>query len=102
MVNISKTISSKIQEKRSDLTSDEVRRSIQSFEKISSRFLFQTIRFRSYLLSLGIDNPVTKESAGSQYHVSLAKELASVLEKALKVNEIHCRKTNNPYENCVL
>jgi len=66
MVNISKTIANKIQEKRSDLTSDE------------------TIRFRSYLLSLGIDNPVTKESAGSQYHVSLAKELASVLEKALK------------------
>ncbi|CAF4119378.1 unnamed protein product, partial [Rotaria socialis] len=50
MVNISKTIANKIQEQRSDLTSDE------------------TIRFRSYLLSLGIDNPVTKESAGSQYH----------------------------------
>ncbi|CAF0890847.1 unnamed protein product [Adineta ricciae] len=66
MVTISKTITNKIQEKRSDLTSDE------------------TIRFRSYLLSLGIDNPVTKESAGSQYHVSLARELASVLEKALK------------------
>ena len=28
---------------------------------------------------------MTKESAGNQYHVSLAKELASVLEKALKV-----------------
>ncbi|CAF0910685.1 unnamed protein product [Rotaria sp. Silwood1] len=80
MVNISKTIASKIQEKRSDLTSDE------------------TIRFRSYLLSLGIDNPVTKESAGSQYHVSLAKELASVLEKALKdtngimtLSDAYCR-----------
>lgn len=66
MVSISKTIASKIQEKQSDLTSDE------------------TVRFRSYLLSLGIDNPVTKESAGGQYHVSLAKELSSVLEKALK------------------
>ncbi|CAF1950239.1 unnamed protein product [Rotaria magnacalcarata] len=66
MVNISKTIANKIQEKRSDLTSDE------------------TIRFRSYLLSLGIDNPVTKESAGSQYHVSLAREVASLLEKSLK------------------
>ncbi|CAF1065166.1 unnamed protein product [Adineta steineri] len=66
MVSISKTIANKIQEKRSDLTSDE------------------TIRFRSYLLSLGIDNPVTKESAGSQYHTSLAKELANLLEKALK------------------
>ncbi|CAF1214064.1 unnamed protein product [Rotaria sp. Silwood1] len=80
MVNISKTIANKIQEKRSDLTSDE------------------TIRFRSYLLSLGIDNPVTKESAGSQYHVSLAKELASVLEKALKdtngimtLSDAYCR-----------
>ncbi|CAF3336978.1 unnamed protein product [Rotaria socialis] len=66
MVNISKTIANKIQEQRSDLTSDE------------------TIRFRSYLLSLGIDNPVTKESAGSQYHVSLAREVASLLEKSLK------------------
>lgn len=37
---------------------------------------------------------MTKESAGSQYHVSLAKELASVLEKALKVNEFSLT-TNN-------
>ncbi len=54
---------------------------------LKENFFFQTIRFRSYLLSLGIDNPVTKESAGNQYHVSLAKELASVLEKALKVKQ---------------
>ncbi|CAF0947341.1 unnamed protein product [Rotaria sordida] len=80
MVNISKTIATKIQEKRNDLTSDE------------------TIRFRSYLLSLGIDNPVTKESAGNQYHTSLAKELSSVLEKALKdtngimtLSDAYCR-----------
>lgn len=91
MVGISKTIANKIQEKRSDLTSDEVR--IIFCFSIEDFFLFclKTIRFRSYLLSLGIDNPVTKESAGSQYHVSLAKELASVLEKALKVKiDISC------------
>ena len=43
------------------------------------------MKFRSYLLSLGIENPVTKESAGNQYHLQLAKELANVLEKPLKV-----------------
>ncbi|CAF1928964.1 unnamed protein product [Rotaria magnacalcarata] len=80
MFNISKTIANKSQEQRSDLTSDE------------------TIRFRSYLLSLGIDNPVTKESAGSQYHVSLAREVASLLEKSLKdtndimtLSDVFCR-----------
>jgi len=46
------------------------------------------------LLSLGIDNPVTKESAGGQYHVSLAKELSSVLEKALKVYKNFKTKKN--------
>jgi len=80
MVNISKSITNKIQEKRSDLTTDE------------------TIKFRSYLLSLGIENPVTKESAGNDYHVKLAREISSVLEKALKdtngvmtVSDAFCR-----------
>ncbi|CAF0887910.1 unnamed protein product, partial [Didymodactylos carnosus] len=80
MVYVSKAISAKIQEKRSDLSSDE------------------TIRFRSYLLSLGIDNPITKESAGSKYHIELAKELATVLQKALKdtngimtLSDAYCR-----------
>ena len=47
MVKLAKSISTKIRDKQGGITEDE------------------TVQFKSYLLSLGIDDPVTKDSAGS-------------------------------------
>ncbi|GLH07104.1 Vacuolar protein-sorting-associated protein 36 [Gryllus bimaculatus] len=68
MVSLSKTISQKIREKQGDITEDE------------------TIRFKSYLLSLGIDDPVTRNDFRSenQYYESLARQLASMLEGPIR------------------
>ncbi|NXU05639.1 VPS36 protein, partial [Buphagus erythrorhynchus] len=65
MVELSKSIANKIKEKQGDITEDE------------------TIRFKSYLLSMGIANPVTRETYGSgtQYHMQLAKQLAGIPER---------------------
>lgn len=51
--------------------------------------LLQTIRFKSYLLSMGIANPVTRETYGSgtQYHMQLAKQLAGILQAPLEVGK---------------
>ena len=64
MVELSKSIANKIKDKQGDITEDE------------------TIRFKSYLLSMGIANPVTRETYGSgtQYHMQLAKQLAGILQ----------------------
>ena len=47
----------------------------------------QTMRFKSYLLSLGIDDPVTREShgTGDTYLRELAKQISDVMETPLKV-----------------
>lgn len=68
MVAISRSISAKIKERQGDITEDE------------------TIRFKSYLLSLGIDDPVTRDSykSNNQYHMDLAKEIAKVLLDPIK------------------
>ncbi|XP_063231751.1 vacuolar protein-sorting-associated protein 36 [Bacillus rossius redtenbacheri] len=68
MVNLSRNISHKIKEKQGDITEDE------------------TVRFKSYLLSLGIEDPVTRDSfhSDSRYHQELAGELARVLEEPIK------------------
>ncbi|KAK9510239.1 hypothetical protein O3M35_005066 [Rhynocoris fuscipes] len=68
MVNISKTISMKIREKQGCITEDE------------------TIQFKSYLLSLGIDDPVTRDSYSSEskYMTNLAKEMADILLQPIK------------------
>lgn len=49
--------------------------------------IWQTIRFKSYLLSMGIANPVTRETHGSgtQYHIQLAKQLGDMLQAPLEV-----------------
>ncbi|XP_020033976.1 vacuolar protein-sorting-associated protein 36 isoform X2 [Castor canadensis] len=69
MVELSKSIANKIKEKQGDITEDE------------------TIRFKSYLLSMGIANPVTRETYGSgtQYHMQLAKQLAGILQAPLEL-----------------
>lgn len=68
MVNVAKTISEKIREKKGDITDDE------------------TVRFKSYLMSLGISDPVTRDGSGSDqvYYLKLAKEIYQVLQRPLK------------------
>ncbi|XP_008166261.2 vacuolar protein-sorting-associated protein 36 isoform X2 [Chrysemys picta bellii] len=81
MVELSKSIANKIKEKQGDITEDE------------------TIRFKSYLLSMGIANPVTRETHGSgtHYHMQLAKQLAGILQAPLEerggimsLTEVYC------------
>uniref|UniRef100_A0A7N8XTR5 Vacuolar protein-sorting-associated protein 36 n=1 Tax=Mastacembelus armatus TaxID=205130 RepID=A0A7N8XTR5_9TELE len=69
MVELSRSIASKIKEKQGDITEDE------------------TIRFKSYLLSMGIANPVTRETHGSgtHYHMQLAKQLGDMLQAPLEL-----------------
>lgn len=63
MVAISQSISNKIKEKQGSITEDE------------------TIQFKSYLLSLGIDDPVTRDSfkSNDQYFTNLARQISEVL-----------------------
>uniref|UniRef100_A0A3Q3J753 Vacuolar protein-sorting-associated protein 36 n=1 Tax=Monopterus albus TaxID=43700 RepID=A0A3Q3J753_MONAL len=74
MVELSRSIASKIKEKQGDITEDE------------------TIRFKSYLLSMGIANPVTRETHGSgtHYHMQLAKQLGNMLQAPLEVGVTFC------------
>ncbi|CAG00472.1 unnamed protein product, partial [Tetraodon nigroviridis] len=70
MVELSRSIANKIKDKQGDITEDE------------------TIRFKSYLLSMGIANPVTRETHGSgtHYHLQLAKQLGTMLQAPLEVS----------------
>ena len=56
-------------------------------------YLFQTVRFKSYLLSLGISDPVTRDTHGSgdKYHRELAKEISRILESPLKARRSSLR-----------
>lgn len=82
MVSLSKGIAQKLKEKQGVITEDE------------------TIQFKSYLLSLGIDDPVTRDAygSGSEYHMELAKQLADILQQPLKdaggtlsLTDVYCR-----------
>lgn len=63
MVAISKVISSKIRERHGDISDDE------------------TVRFKSYLMSLGIDDPVTRDNAqsNSEYFQLLANQICEMI-----------------------
>ncbi|XP_046852234.1 vacuolar protein-sorting-associated protein 36-like isoform X2 [Xenia sp. Carnegie-2017] len=82
MVALADRFASKIEERKGTLTEDE------------------TILFKSYLLSVGISNPVTRETHGSgtSYHKKLAKELEIFLSEQLKIEggmmtltDVYCR-----------
>lgn len=82
MVSLSKTIVTKIRDKQGDITEDE------------------TVKFKSYLLSMGIPDPVTREThgTGDKYYTELAKQLAAVLETPIKesggmmtLTDVYCR-----------
>ena len=85
-----------------DLAKDMVSlsRSISNKIKEHSVSADDTTQFRSYLLSLGIDDPVTREKYGSatQYHHHLAREVAGALEEPVQeaggvmlLSEVYCR-----------
>ncbi|VDN39185.1 unnamed protein product [Gongylonema pulchrum] len=69
MVALSKAITDKLRAKKGEITDDE------------------TIRFKTYLLSLGVSDPVTKSTFGSsaEYYKKLAEELSTILCGPLKV-----------------
>lgn len=82
MVNLSKTIATKIKERQGEISEDE------------------TVKFKSYLLSMGIPDPVTREThgTGDKYYTELAKQLSQVLEKQLQecggimtLTDVYCR-----------
>ncbi|EFX75148.1 hypothetical protein DAPPUDRAFT_108217 [Daphnia pulex] len=82
MVQLANVMSNKIKDRQGDISEDE------------------TVKFKSYLLSLGIDDPVTRNSCSSNdvfYH-QLAKEIASFLLKAISdtgglmaMSDAYCR-----------
>ncbi|CAG9091152.1 hypothetical protein JYU34_009598 [Plutella xylostella] len=67
MVGISKTISAKIREKQGDISEDD------------------TVRFKSYLMSLGIDDPVTRDTfrSDSDYYMGLAQQISDMMVAVL-------------------
>lgn len=82
MVAISKVISSKIRERHGEISEDE------------------TVRFKSYLMSLGIDDPVTRNSAASnsEYFQLLANQICEMLLDPITVAggmmslaDVYCR-----------
>lgn len=82
MVTLVNKFAAKLEDKKGSLTEDE------------------TIQFKSYLLSVGIANPVTREThgSGSNYHKELSKQLATFLEVPLKdeggimsLADVYCR-----------
>ena len=55
--------------------------------QLSPICFFQTIKFKSYLLSLGIADPVTRDThgTGDRYLKELAKQISIMLQTPLKV-----------------
>ena len=67
MVKLAQSISAKIRDKEGDISEDE------------------TVQFKSYLLSLGVDDPVTKGTcSGSEYFKLLAKEMFLILDEPIQ------------------
>uniref|UniRef100_A0A2K5ZZQ9 Vacuolar protein-sorting-associated protein 36 n=2 Tax=Mandrillus leucophaeus TaxID=9568 RepID=A0A2K5ZZQ9_MANLE len=76
-----------------------IERKLEEKRKETDKNISETIRFKSYLLSMGIANPVTRETYGSgtQYHMQLAKQLAGILQVPLEerggimsLTEVYC------------
>lgn len=63
MVAVSKSISSKMMERQGEISADE------------------TVRFKSYLLGMGIDDPVTRDGFQSNvdYYMSLSNQICQIL-----------------------
>uniref|UniRef100_A0A182MM37 Vacuolar protein-sorting-associated protein 36 n=1 Tax=Anopheles culicifacies TaxID=139723 RepID=A0A182MM37_9DIPT len=63
MVAVTNAVSAKIRERQGEISEDE------------------TVRFKSYLLSLGIDDPVTRDGtrSSSEYFIKLSRQLCEML-----------------------
>ncbi|XP_037036984.1 vacuolar protein-sorting-associated protein 36 [Bradysia coprophila] len=63
MVGLSALISTKIRERQGDISEDE------------------TVRFKSYLMSLGIDDPVTRDGyqSNSEYYTNLSRQICQIM-----------------------
>lgn len=63
MVAVSKSISSKMMERQGEISDDE------------------TVRFKSYLMGMGIDDPVTRDSfhSNTEYYKSLSNQICQML-----------------------
>lgn len=70
MVAVSKVVSNKIRERQGDISEDE------------------TVRFKSYLMSLGIDDPVTRDGtrSNSEYFMKLSQQLVEMLLDPITVS----------------
>ncbi|VDP08412.1 unnamed protein product [Soboliphyme baturini] len=66
MVVLAKNIAEEIRAKRGAISDDE------------------TVQLKSYLLSLGIDDPVTKEGSKSSYFSCLAEEVVKILKQPIE------------------
>jgi len=82
MVSLSKSISEKIKEKQGAISDDE------------------TVQFKSYLLGLGVDDPVTRSSFNdsNEYYITLSKEIIKIIRVSLEeaggtmtLAEVYCR-----------
>jgi ESCRT-II complex subunit VPS36 len=82
MVGISKAISTKIRDRQGDISEDE------------------TVRFKSYLMSLGIDDPVTRDNfvSNTEYYTSLSAQLCEILLDPIEesggmmaLTDVYCR-----------
>ncbi|XP_044735700.1 vacuolar protein-sorting-associated protein 36 [Chrysoperla carnea] len=82
MVQLSRNISNKIRERQGDITEDE------------------TIRFKSYLMGLGIEDPVTRGEYKNedQYHKNLARQISTFLTEQVRevggmmaLADVYCR-----------
>lgn len=82
MVSLSKNISEKIKEKQGAISDDE------------------TVQFKSYLLGLGVDDPVTRSSFtdSNAYYTTLCKEIIKIIKVSLEevggtmaLAEVYCR-----------
>lgn len=57
-----------------------------------------TVRFKSYLMSLGIDDPVTRDAfrSDSDYYTGLAQQISDMMVAVLMVSTYHLFITNWP------
>ncbi|ELU13615.1 hypothetical protein CAPTEDRAFT_176734 [Capitella teleta] len=82
MVKLSKNLTQKIKDKRGEITDDE------------------TVQLKSYLLSLGVADPVTRETHGSgdTFYKELARQVSDVMTQPLQecggimpLSDVYCR-----------
>ena len=71
-VQLSRSLVAKIKSRQGEITADE------------------TVQLKAYLLSLGVDDPVTRDVCGNDnvYHQKLAREISELLAKPIKVTQL--------------